>query len=284
MKIVSFRDGARASYGVTDGDGIVDMGPLAGERLGDVRAVLDAGALDDVRAAADGRSSDLALSDVTVLPPVRGPNAVLVVGRNYGTAYADMGTGFPGYPSIFMRRYASQAGHNQPLVRPKASPNFDCEVELAVIIGRGGRHIPEDESLGHIAGYSIFNDGSVTDWMDHTSRNVTPGKNFAASGSFGPWMVTADEISDPQNLAIEHRLNGEVIQSGNTADMIFSIARVIAYLSTFTPLEPGDVISTGSPGGIRGRRGEGQFLVPGDAVEMEIEGIGVLAHKVVDEA
>lgn len=284
MKIVSFRDGTRESYGVVDGDGIVDMGPLLGSTLADVRAVLEAEALDMVREAAAGQAPDVALADVSVLPPVRGPNSVLVVGRNYGSAYADMGTDFPGYPSIFTRRYSAQAGHGQPLVRPKASPNFDAEVELALIIGRGGRHIAEAEGLDHVAGYSIFNDGSVTDWMDHTSRNVTPGKNFVASGSFGPWMVTADEIGDPTDLAIEHRLNGEIIQRGSTSEMIYPLARIIHYISSFTTLEPGDVISTGSPGGIRPRRQAGQFLQPGDAVEMEIAGIGVLSHSVVDEA
>ena len=153
-----------------------------------------------------------------------------------------------------------------------------------MIIGQGGRHIPEDAAMDHIAFYSILNDGTLTDWADHTSRNVSPGKNFDRCGAFGPWMVSRDEIADAQNLTILHRINGEEIQNGSTGDMIFSIAQIIAYVSTFTALEPGDVITTGSPGGIRPRREADIYLKPGDQVEMEIPGIGVLANPVVDEA
>jgi 2-keto-4-pentenoate hydratase/2-oxohepta-3-ene-1,7-dioic acid hydratase in catechol pathway len=183
-----------------------------------------------------------------------------------------------------MRRHGAHAGHLQPLIRPKASQLFDGEAELAVIIGKGGRHIAEDAADDHIAGYSILNDGTLTDWADHTSRNVTPGKNFDSCGAFGPWKVTKDEIDDAQNLQILHRVNGDEIQNGCTADMFYSIAKIIAYISTFTGLEPGDTITTGSPGGIRRRREQGIYLKPGDQVEMEIPGIGVLANPVVDEA
>ena len=182
-----------------------------------------------------------------------------------------------------MRRHGSHAGHLEPLIRPKASQFFDGEAELAVIIGTGGRHIPEDTAMDHIAFYSILNDGTLTDWADHTSRNVSPGKNFDSCGAFGPWMVSRDEIADAHALTILHRINGEEIQNGSTGDMIFSIAQILAYVSTFTALEPGDVITTGSPGGIRPRREAGIYLKPGDQVEMEISGIGVLANPVQDE-
>lgn len=284
MKIVRFLRETNRSYGiVTDDDGIVDLGPRVGNVYPDVHDVIAAGALGELQDAAAGAAADFRLVDVTLLPPVRGGNAILVIGRNYGAAYEEMGTGFGGYPSIFQRRHSAQVGHGQNLVRPKVSPNYDCEVELAVVIGAAGRHVAEADAFGHVAGYAVFNEASVTDWMDHTSRNVTPGKNFEASGAFGPWMVTADEIDDPGNLMIEHRLNGEVLQQGSTAEMIFTIPKIINYLSTFTTLEPGDVIATGSPGGIRPRRKAEEFVKPGDVVEMTISGIGTLRNTVVDE-
>jgi 5-carboxymethyl-2-hydroxymuconate isomerase len=283
VKIIRFIHARQQSYGVDSGDGIVDAGARLGDKYADVADLLAAGALGELETLA-GAPIDFGPADIQYLPPVRGPNSVLAVGRNYGSAYADMGTDFPGHPSIFMRRHGAHAGHLQPLIRPKASQLFDGEAELAVIIGKGGRHIAEDAADDHIAGYSILNDGTLTDWADHTSRNVTPGKNFDSCGAFGPWMVTKDEIDDAQNLQILHRVTGDEIQNGCTADMFYSIAKIIAYISTFTGLEPGDTITTGSPGGIRRRREQGIYLKPGDKVEMEIPGIGVLANPVVDEA
>ena len=283
MKIVTFTDDARSRFGVLTDDGIHDATDVLGQKYSDVRAVLAAGALDELRNLEDAPVS-FAADGVTFLPPVRPAESILVVGRNYGEAMTDTGTDFVGYPSIFMRRTSAQVGHNQPIVRPAASPQYDCEAELAIIIGKAGRHISEEKALDHIAGYSIFNEASVVDWMDHTSRNVTPGKNFEACGAFGPSMVTADEIPDPGNLRIIQRINGEVIQDGNTADMIYSLPRIINYLSTFTTLQPGDVIATGSPGGVRPRRNAGVFLKPGDVVEMEIPGVGLLRNPVIDEA
>jgi 2-keto-4-pentenoate hydratase/2-oxohepta-3-ene-1,7-dioic acid hydratase in catechol pathway len=282
VKIVRFIHAGTQSYGVVTEGGVVDAGARLRPKFGDVTDVLTAGALGELEALTDA-SADFALADIRYLPPVKGANSVLAVGRNYGSAYADMGTNFPGHPSIFMRRHGSHAGHLEPLIRPKASQFFDGEAELAVIIGTGGRHIPEDTAMDHIAFYSILNDGTLTDWADHTSRNVSPGKNFDSCGAFGPWMVSRDEIADAHALTILHRINGEEIQNGSTGDMIFSIAQILAYVSTFTALEPGDVITTGSPGGIRPRREAGIYLKPGDQVEMEISGIGVLANPVQDE-
>jgi 2-keto-4-pentenoate hydratase/2-oxohepta-3-ene-1,7-dioic acid hydratase in catechol pathway len=288
MKIARFKIKDRTSYGVVIGDGIVDVGARMSGTYADVVDVLRAGALNRIAEFAAGRIPDHKLDDVQFLPPVRGPNAVLAVGRNYGSAYEDMGTKFPGHPSIFMRRYEAQAGHRGNLVRPKASHLFDGEAELALVIGptgnKPGRHIKEADAFDHIVGYSIFNDGTLVDWGDHTARNVTPGKNFFASGAFGPWMVTADEIGDPTQLTILHRINGEEVQRGSTSEMIFSIPAILAYLSEFCELEPGDVITTGSPGGIRPRRDRGLYYVPGDRIEMEIDKIGVLENIVVDEA
>lgn len=283
MKIASYLLEREPSFGVVHGGGIIDAKSRLGGNYADVRAIIEADALDALAAATDGVTPDIELSTVTFLPPIRPSESILVVGRNFGTAFQEMDSEFVGYPSIFMRRNSAQVGHDIPMVRPAASHNFDCEAELALIIGKTGRHISETEAIGHIAGYSIFNDSSITDWMDHTSRNVTPGKNFEASGSFGPWIVTADEIDDPANLRIQQRINGETIQDGSTKDMIFSIPAIIAYLSTFTTLRAGDVISTGSPGGVRPRRDAGVFLKPGDVMEMEIDGIGVLRNGVTDE-
>ena len=283
MKIVRFKINGRDSYGVVSGNGVIDVGARLSGTYPDVVDILRQNALHKVAEFSAGRIPDHPLDTIEFLPPVRGANAVLAVGRNYGSAYEDMGTRFPGHPSIFMRRYEAQAGHLQPLVRPKASHLFDGEAELALIIGKGGRHIPEDRAFDHIAGYSVFNDGTVVDWGDHTARNVTPGKNFFASGAFGPWMVTADEIADPTNLIIEHRIDGERVQHGSTSEMIFSIGAILAYLSAFAVLEPGDVITTGSPGGIRPRRDKGIYYTPGQRIEMEITGIGTLINGVIDE-
>ncbi len=283
MKIMRFKAGDRQSWGIATNNGVIDAGARLGTKYPDVVDLLEAGALKELEALA-GHRSDHPFDQITFLPPVRSRNAVLAVGRNYNSAYEDMGTKFPGHPSIFQRRYEAQAGHLQPLVRPKASHLFDGEAELAIVIGRRGRHIAEKDAFSHVIGYSIFNDGSVVDWGDHTARNVTPGKNFKASGAFGPWMVTADEIGDPTKLTIEHFVNGEKIQSGSTGEMIFSIPAILAYLSTFCELEPGDIITTGSPGGVRPRRDKGIYYVPGDKVEMTITGIGKLENPVVDEA
>ncbi len=282
MKILRFIHAGTQSYGVVVGDGVVDAGTRLQGKYSDVADVLAAGGLGELEALTNA-PADFGLGDIDYLPPVKGPNSVLAVGRNYRSAYADMGTDFPGHPSIFMRRHGSHAGHLEPLIRPKASQFFDGEAELAVIIDTGGRHIPEVSAMDHIAFYSILNDGTLTDWADHTSRNVTPGKNFEDCGAFGPWMVGRDEITDAQNLQILHRVNGAEIQNGSTSDMIFSIPQIIAYISQFTALEPGDAIATGSPGGIRPRRENGIYLQPGDQVEMEIPGIGMLANPVMDE-
>jgi 2-keto-4-pentenoate hydratase/2-oxohepta-3-ene-1,7-dioic acid hydratase in catechol pathway len=284
MKIARFKIEDKQSYGVIVGDGIVDVGAKLGGTYPDVVDVIRAGAFNRIAEFAGGRIPDHTFDNVEFLPPVRSPNAVLAVGRNYGSAYEDMGSKFPGHPSIFMRRYEAQAGHRGKLVRPKASHLFDGEAELALVIGKKGRHINEADAFDHIVGYSIFNDGTLVDWGDHTARNVTPGKNFFASGAFGPWMVTADEIGDATKLTILHRINGEEVQRGSTSEMIFSIPAILAYLSEFCELEPGDVITTGSPGGIRPRRDKGLYYRPGDKIEMEIDRIGVLENIVVDES
>jgi 2-keto-4-pentenoate hydratase/2-oxohepta-3-ene-1,7-dioic acid hydratase in catechol pathway len=284
MKIVSYRNNGKTGYGVVAGDGLVDAGRRMGADYPTVRSILAAGALDRLADAAVGRSPDIALADIAFLPPVTDPDMIICVGMNYHSAFAEIGKTFPGKPSLFMRRASSQVGHLENLHKPASSDTYDCEIELAVIIGKPGRTIADADAMDHVAGYSVFNEASVTEWMAHTVQNVTPGKNFEGSGAFGPWLATADEVGDPTGLVLTHRLNGAVLQQGPVTDMAFSIPQLIAYISTFATLLPGDVISSGSPGGIRVRRKDSVYVQPGDTVEMEISRVGTLTNKVVEDS
>jgi 2-keto-4-pentenoate hydratase/2-oxohepta-3-ene-1,7-dioic acid hydratase in catechol pathway len=186
------------------------------------------------------------------------------------------------YPTLFLRIAASQVGHRQPMVRPKASVELDYEGELAVILGKSGRHIPESEAMSYIAGYSCYNDGSVRDWQRHTTQ-FGPGKNFHRTGAFGPWLVTKDELPDPYRQTLVTRVSGEELQRTEVSAMTFKIEFLIHYLSTVYELRPGDVISTGTPGGVGSKRNPQRFLKAGDHVEVEISGIGILSNLVIDE-
>lgn len=188
----------------------------------------------------------------------------------------------PKYPPLFLRYPETLVGHGAPLIHPKVSERFDYEAELAVIIGKPGRHIAEDKALSHVAGYACFNDGSIRDWQFHTTQ-VSPGKNFIATGSFGPWMVDAASIPDPHDLDIAFRLNGKTLQNSNTQQLIFKIPALIAYLSAILPLKPGDVIATGTPAGVGFSREPPIFMKPGDVCEIEIEHIGILRNTIVAE-
>jgi 2-keto-4-pentenoate hydratase/2-oxohepta-3-ene-1,7-dioic acid hydratase in catechol pathway len=193
-----------------------------------------------------------------------------------------MGREIPDYPVVFVRFPGSQTGHEQAIVRPRVSEKYDYEGELAIIIGKRARHVGRSEALDCIAGYSCFMDGSVRDWQSHTPQ-FTAGKNFARSGSMGPWLVTRDEVPDPTELTLTTRLNGEVMQNGRLADLLFDIPTLIEYCSTFTELLPGDVIATGTPGGVGAARTPPVWLKQGDTVEVDISGIGLLVNPVVDE-
>ena len=284
MKIVSYRHDGRTGYGIVNGGGIVEAVARMGADFPTVRSVLAGDALARLADATAGQSHDIALADIAYLPPVTDPDMIICVGMNYHSAFEEIGKTFPGRPSLFMRRASSQVGHLEKLHKPTSSDSYDCEIELAVIIGKPGRAIAADDAMAHVAGYSVFNEASVTEWMRHTVQNVTPGKNFEGSGAFGPWLVTADEVGDPADLILTHRLNGEVLQQGPVTDMAFSIPQLIAYISTFTTLLPGDVISSGSPGGIRVRRQAETFVQLGDSVEMEITRVGALRNGVVEDA
>lgn len=279
MKVVSFVRNGKSSYGVVVNDGIVDMGAKLGSKYPDLVAVLKAGALAEVEAAAKGAAADLPYDGTTLLPVIPNPGKIVCVGVNYDEHRREMGREPPGHPTIFVRFPESQVAHNQPLLKPAESDKLDYEAELAVIIGKRGYKVSEENAFDIVAGYSCYNDGSVRDWQTHTGQ-FTPGKNFNATGGFGPWMVTADEIPDAQKLAIQSRLNGQVMQSSNTDLMTFNIRKIIKYVTTFTPLEPGDVIATGTPGGVGTKRNPPVYMKDGDIIEIEIEKVGLLRNPV----
>jgi 2-keto-4-pentenoate hydratase/2-oxohepta-3-ene-1,7-dioic acid hydratase in catechol pathway len=234
-----------------------------------------------------GRTADHPLSAIRFLPVIPRPEKIVCLVRNYMDHHreviaAGMQRELSPFPPIFLRVWRSQVGHGEPIVRPKVSHELDWEAELAVIVGRRGRHIAEADAFAHIAGYSCYNDVSVREWQFH-AKQIAAGKNFVGTGPFGPWMVTADEIPDPENLKLELRLNGKAEQSSNTRHLIFKIPTIIAYCSTIFDLVPGDVLVTGTPAGVGWSRKPPQFLRAGDVVEVEIEGIGVLRNPVVDE-
>ena len=225
---------------------------------------------------------DHRFDEVRLLPPILHPRRIICIGLNYDAHRQETGRNKTSDPTIFVRWPSSVVGHESALVRPSVSHRFDYEGELAVVIGRAGRRIPADRALEHVAGYACFNDGSIRDYQRHTSQ-FTPGKNFDRSGGFGPWLVTADEIPDPGALELTTRLNGEVVQHAPTSQLIFSVPRLIEYISTFTTLDAGDVIATGTPSGVGDKRTPPLYMKPGDRVEVEISGIGILAHPVIGE-
>ncbi|MEL6368736.1 MAG: fumarylacetoacetate hydrolase family protein [Pseudomonadota bacterium] len=281
MRVMSFSVDGRQSYGVVSAAGVVDAGIRLSEHV-DLRSVLAAEGLDLLRTLASEHTADYALEDVTFEPVIPAPDKIICVGINYKPHVLETGRDMPEHPVLFVRFPGSQVGHDEALVAPSLSHRFDFEGELAVIIGRAGRHIPAHGALRHVAGYSCFNDGSVRDYQRH-SPQFTPGKNFSRSGSFGPWMVTADEIGDPATLSLETRLNNEVMQKAECSELIFDVPALIAYISSFAELLPGDVIVTGTPGGVGFARKPPIYMQPGDTVEVDISGIGVLRNSVTSE-
>ncbi|MFN3434023.1 MAG: fumarylacetoacetate hydrolase family protein, partial [Sphingomonas sp.] len=223
------------------------------------------GALDRF-AAVDG--AVIARADVTLLPVIPDPTKILCVGHNYETHRQETGRAKVEHPSIFIRFADTLLGADEAIVRPHVSMSLDYEAELAIVIGRGGRAIAEDAAMAHIAGYACFNDASVRDWQWHTTQ-FAPGKNFPATAPFGPELVTPDEIADLAAVRVVSRLNGDVMQEAPVGDMIFSIAKIISYVSAFTPLSPGDVIATGTPGGVGAKRQPPVWMAPGDTIEKD---------------
>jgi 2-keto-4-pentenoate hydratase/2-oxohepta-3-ene-1,7-dioic acid hydratase in catechol pathway len=286
MKLLSFSGDGRESWGAVAGDQVADLGRALPQypTLADFIGSPDFARRD---ALASGEKPGPKLSDITYLPVIPRPEKIVCAVRNYLDHHNEavafgMKREITEFPPIFLRVWRSQVAHNAPVVRPKVSDNLDWEGELAVVIGKGGRHIPEAEAFDHVAGYSIYNDVSVRDWQRH-AQQIASGKNFVGTGPFGPWLVTPDEIGDPTRLKLETRVNGKVEQKSDTSMLIFSIPRLINYCSTIFDLVPGDVIATGTPAGVGFTRKPPVFLKPGDVIEVEIENIGVLRNPVVDE-
>jgi 2-keto-4-pentenoate hydratase/2-oxohepta-3-ene-1,7-dioic acid hydratase in catechol pathway len=280
---MSFAVGGRASFGLAVDNGVIDAGRKLGGAARGLREALLADLLPTLRRLAAAKP-DYALDEVEFLPPIPDAAAkLLCIGINYVPHMKEMGRERPEYPVVFVRFADSVVGHEQPMIRPLDSTQFDYEGELAVVIGKRARRVSRAAALDYVAGYACFNDGSVRDFQRH-SQQFTPGKNFHGSGSFGPWLVTADELPDPRKLRLCTRLNGAVVQDESVGELCFDVAQLIEYCSLWTQLLPGDVIVTGTPGGVGASRKPPLWMKAGDAVEVEISGIGVLRNSIADES
>jgi 2-keto-4-pentenoate hydratase/2-oxohepta-3-ene-1,7-dioic acid hydratase in catechol pathway len=282
MKLASYLLDGRPSYGVVEGNGVVDLGRRIGTKYPDLRALITANAVDEAKRAAAGAKPDASFDSLTLLPVIPNPDKIVCVGLNYEEHRVETNRDKTENPALFLRVPGSQLGHRQPMPRPRESKMFDYEGEIAVVIGLGGRRIPESDAWRHVVGYACYNDGSVRDWQRHTVQ-WTAGKNFARTGPFGPWMVTADEIPPGTVLTLVTRLNGTEMQRATTEMMIFTIPRLIDYISTFTELVPGDVIVTGTPGGVGSRRTPPVWMNPGDKVEIDVDKVGVLVNTISED-
>jgi 2-keto-4-pentenoate hydratase/2-oxohepta-3-ene-1,7-dioic acid hydratase in catechol pathway len=280
MKLASFQTAQGANYGVVTAKGIVDLRRYIGNQFPDLKSLIAGNGFDQANKYA-AEAPDYKESDITWLPVIPNPDKIICVGLNYQDHVVETGRDNTEQPAIFLRLPESQVGHRQPIVRPRESSHLDFEAEIAVIIGAPGRRISQEKAWTHIAGYSCYNDGSVRDWQRHTVQ-WTAGKNFARTGGFGPWMVTADEIPPGTRLTLSCRLNGERMQHANTDQMIFKIPKILEYVSAWTTLVPGDVIVTGTPGGVGARRTPPVWMKPGDKVEIEIDKVGVLENSIAD--
>lgn len=283
MKLVSYERNGQASFGALVGeDGVVDLRQALGGRYADLQALIAADAVATAATAAQGKAAEFRLGDVTLLPVIPNPGKIWCCGLNYGEHVRETNREVTEQPTFFLRVADSQVGHDQPILCPPESTQVDYEAEIAVIIGRPGRRIAEADVAQHIAGYACYNDGSIRDWQKHTSQWV-PGKNFWRTGGFGPWMVTADEIPFGSVMRLQTVLNGQVLQDATTEMMIHSIAKQIAYVSTIAPLQPGDVIVTGTPGGVGARRSPPVWMTPGDVCEIVVDRIGTLRNPIAAE-
>lgn len=288
MKLASFTVKGRESYGAVQGDKVVDLGQhFSGKHatLADFIGSSDFANRDKIVA---GLKAELALNDVKLLPVIPRPEKIVCLVRNYMDHHqevlaAGMHRELSEFPPIFLRVWRSQVAHGEPIIRPKVSEQLDWEGEMAVIIGKGGRHIAKEDAFQHIAGYACYNDASIREWQFH-AKQIAAGKNFQGTGAFGPWMVTADEVPEPENLKLELRINGKTEQSSNTSNLIFKIPTIVNYCSTIFDLVPGDVLVTGTPAGVGWSRKPPQFMKHGDTVEVEIEKLGILRNPVVNEA
>lgn len=282
MRWLSFEHSGAVSFGYVNasGDGVVDVGRRSD--YGSLREAIAADALADL-ASQYGQDADLPLAGLRFAPTITDPKKILCVGLNYKAHQEETGRGGEGYPTIFVRFAAAQVAHGQPMIRPRESNTLDFEGEIAMVIGKPGRRIARADAMDHVAGFGIYNDGSVREYQRQTSQ-FTPGKNFAATGGFGPWMMTPDEIGDVHQMEITTRLNGEVMQNAKAELLVHDFPELIEYCSTFVELEAGDVIVTGTPGGVGAARNPPVFMDDGDLIEIEVSPIGTLSNPVVGEA
>lgn len=284
-RLSSFVHQNRRSYGAVVENGIVDLGAIHGAQWATLDDAIAAGALGQLAESAAGRTPDFGLDEVAFDIPVTHPGKIICVGVNYPDRNAEYKDGqeLPPYPSIFIRFPESFVGHGEPLMRPPESEKLDYEGELVLVIGREGRRIPEDAALDHVAAVTLCNEGTIRDWVRHAKFNVTQGKNFDRTGAIGPWLVPFEDESQIADIELTTRVNGEVRQNDRTSRMMFGFKYLISYISTFTTLKPGDVIVTGTPTGAGARLDPPLWLKPGDVVEVEAEGVGVLSNRVEDE-
>lgn len=280
MKLLSFIRLGRPCFGAVVKDGVIDLTGKLDPDINTLKDLISLNLEDQAEEYIAGKTKDLSFSDITFLPVIPNPEKIMCVGLNYLEHKKETGRPDVDNPTIFTRFADSQVAHLQPLIKPDNSDRFDYEAEMAIIIGKGGRFISEEDALNHIAGYSCYNDGSIRNYQRHTSQ-YTPGKTFPGTGGFGPYMVTPSEVGDYRELPIELRLNGNVMQKAKLSDLIFPIPRLISYISEFTALSSGDVIVTGTPGGVGDKRNPPVYMVPGDVVEVDIGLLGILKNPVV---
>jgi 2-keto-4-pentenoate hydratase/2-oxohepta-3-ene-1,7-dioic acid hydratase in catechol pathway len=284
MKIVSYSCGGRPSFGVMVGDGITDLAGRLSPRFESVESILSGEGLKLAREEAGCAGPDLSVDEIEFLSPIPSPGKILCIGINYrnrNEEYKD-GSAPQKYPSVFMRTPESLSAHRQAILRPPESMRLDYEGEIALVIGKSGRRIPEAQALEYVAGATCMNEGTIRDWLYHGKHNVTQGKNFDRTGSIGPWIVTSDELR-LDHMHLTTRVNAEVRQDDSTDNLIFGFRYLIAYLSTFTTLHPGDIIATGTPTGAGARFNPPRYLKPGDVLEVEVSGVGVLSNPIADE-
>ena len=277
MKLASYIHHGRKSYGIYTEAGIIDLGQKIGQQYPTLKDLLQWDALAVAKQDVD-YPADITDKDITFLPVIEEPGKIFCVGMNYAEKRKEFAE-TNNAPTLFIRFADSQTGHARPVIKPNITEEFDYEGELAVIIGKAGENIIRSDALSHVAGYSCYMDGSVRDWQHAW---FTAGKNWRQTGAFGPYMTTVDEIPDPHALSIQTYLNGMLVQNDSTASMIHKVADLISYISTFTTLSPGDVIITGSPGGVGKKRNPPLFMHEGDCVEVTIEKLGRLTNTIVE--
>ena len=284
MKFISFTYENKNSFGIVKEDTVIDLTQYI-DGVTDLREAIRKDKLNELSEMASLTETGISLEEVRYLPTITNPEKIICIGVNYldrNAEYKD-DSELPKYPSVFMRTRESLVGHKEDILDPPESSQLDYEGEIVLIVGKDGRRIPMEQAKKHIAGMTIMNEGSIRDYLRHAKFNVTQGKNFAKSGSIGPWMVTSDELDPFSSLEIKTKVNGELRQNDNTNNLMFSFEYLVSYLSTFYHLKAGDIIATGTPNGAGARFDPPKYLTAGDFVEVEVSGIGSLKNGVITE-